>query len=126
MKRRREQFQKTIDEGYRAQAKSGQSALRQMQQAEVPATVLVNSESWGYFQSILQADIEGLGRVLSALQGSALGDSSFDAGPMAAHKALQMQVKAQMDTLVEVLALPKRIIEQGEKAALALQDYTDQ
>ncbi len=93
MKRRRGEFQKDLEAGHRAQAKASQAALRQMQQAEVPAGVLVNSESWGYFQSILQADIEGLGKLLESLQDSSLGNSSYDHGTLAEDKAIAQQIK---------------------------------
>ena len=45
---------------------------------------------------------------------------------MAEQKARLIEATAQRSTLQEVLSLPKRIIEQGEKAKIALSRLTDE
>ena len=97
--------------------------LRAMKHAAVPMTAVVRSPEWTYFLELLQGEIERLDAEAMALTQAYAVEPSFDPIRMAEAKALIMRVTVQRDTLQTVLALPKEIFEQGEKAELALATY---
>ena len=87
---------------------------------------VTGSQEWDFFLSLLQAEIEGLTKYIDSQQSSYVSDPSFDPTHMAEQKARLIEATAQRSTLQEVLSLPKRIIEQGEKAKIALSRLTDE
>ena len=122
----RADFQKALENRKRQAFHRREKEIRQLAQAEVPMTAITSTKEWDYFLSLLQAQIDMLDNSLQAMEQGHVLDPSFSYEDMARQKALMMQVRAQKETLEEVLGLPKQIIEQGEKAKLVLRTYSDQ
>jgi hypothetical protein len=122
----RKQYQEALDRQKREHVRGNVTQLKQMAQAKVPAEAVTGSAEWDYLLSLIEAKIEELGNSLAVLGEASASDLTFSHEVMAQQKALMMQVKAQKDTLEAVRDLPKQIIEHGEKAQFALQEYTDQ
>ena len=125
MPRAREDFEKRMRETRRLDVKRHERDLRQMAQAAPAVDVLTKSAEWNYFMSLLQAKIDELTALLEGLTQALAASTDYDMASMAREKACVQAITAQRDTLQNVLALPKQIIEHGEKAGLALHDYSD-
>jgi hypothetical protein len=122
----RQEFRDVLERQRRDRVQRHETEIRQIAQAEVPMSAITGSAEWDYMLSLLEAQIEVLGNTLAAMGEAHALDPSFSHEDMARQKALMMQVAAQKDTLERVRDLPKQIIKEGEKAKLALHNYTDQ
>jgi len=122
----RADFQKTLEESRRERVRRRAREIRQVAQAAAPAEILTGSQEWDYFITLLQSQIDTLQKILMALRDSAASDLSFEHSDLARYKAQEMRISAQIDTLQQIIALPKQIIEQGEKAKLVLKQYADE
>jgi len=94
-------------------------------QAEVPIAAVTGSVEWDYLLSLIQAKIEKLELALASMEEGHTLDADFSYESMVRQKVFMLQFRIQKDTLEKVRDLPKQIIEQGEKAKLALHEYTD-
>ena len=121
----RKEWQEHIEKSQKERARRNERELRQIAQSEVPIAAMTGSGEWDYFLSILQGQIDALSAALMTLRAGNVLDPSFEYSDLAARKAQEMQVAIQIDTLEHVRDLPKQIIDQGEKAKLALHKYVD-
>jgi hypothetical protein len=121
----RKKFQDDLEIKRREKVLRNERELRQIAQSEVPISAMTGSAEWDYFLSIVQGQIDALGAALMTLRAANVLDPSFEHADLAMRKAQQMQLAVQIDTLERVRDLPKQIIEQGEKAKLALHKYAD-
>jgi len=126
MSHSRSAFDASVREARDKQAKGNRRELEQTAQAAVPIHALVGTKDWDYFLSLIQAKIDSLTAGLKGLQEAGANDPSYDHGTLAAHKAMTMQLSVQKETLEQIVALPKKIIEQGEKANFALRGIAEE
>ena len=121
----REEWDKLVETRKRETVKRREREIRQVAQAKVPAAALLEDPNWDFFLSLLQAKVEELESHLRALHGAQEHDMSCDPVTLSQQKAQMMSAAVQKATLEQVIAFPKQIIEQGEKAQLALKQYAE-
>ena len=122
----RQDHQRVVELRKRDHAKAREQELRQAAQAEIPIKDVTGSEAWDYFLSLLQAEVAKIDNALDSLQESTATDFDYDHASLARNKALTQQLMVQKETLAQVIALPKQIIDQGEKAKIVLRDYLEE
>ncbi len=122
----RKEFEQALEKRRLELVHKRRSEITQVAQATVPVEALTKSAEWNFFLSVLQSHIEELAGVIEGLRVADSVSPSFEHSDLAARKAQLMALHAQKATLERVRDLPKEIFEQGEKAKLALHDYTDQ
>ena len=121
----RAEFNALIEERTKRKAFAQKAELRQLVQSTVPIKSLTQSAEWNYYLSLIQTKIEELGGILAALQESQTLDPSFTHEGLASYKAQMMRVAEQKRTLEQVIDLPAKILQEGEKAQFALRSVED-
>jgi len=122
----REEFVASIETRRKRKVRENERSFQQIAQAAVPAAAITGSKEWDFLLSLMQAEVERLDQVVQGLTEAYAIDPSFDPIKMSEAKAAIRIAVAQRDTLKSVMALPKEIIEKGEQAQLALQQYSDE
>ena len=122
----RVEFEADVAARRKRKVRENERTFQQIAQAAVPAAAVTGSAEWDYLLSLMQAEVERLDKVIQGLTEAYAIDPSFDPIRMSESKAAIRTAVAQRDTLRSVITLPKEIIEKGEKAQLALQQYADE
>lgn len=92
----------------------GRGSFRQLEQAEVWAAQLTKDANWNVFLQVLAAQRKETADHLDRIEASELmPGTGYDPVGMATTRAAKQALKARLDTLDEVMALPKDIIEDG-------------
>ena len=122
----RVEFEADLVKRRKQKVKERERDFQQMAQAAVPAAAVTGSAEWDFLLSLIQAEVERLDAVVAALTEAYATEPSFDPIKMSEAKASIQRAVVQRDTLQSIVTLPKEIIEKGEKAQLALQQYADE
>ena len=121
----RSDYEQLRNKGRREQVATHQRELTHIAQAKVPMDIMTKSAEWDFYLSVLQAEIDKLDALMNVMQEADAREASFSYEELARQKALRMQIAVQKDTLEQVIRFPKEIFEKGEKAAIALRDYSE-
>jgi hypothetical protein len=100
--------------------------LRQVAQAVPAMESLTGDKHWDQFVSVLQARLEQTSNELAELQETAMLNESCNGESLVWYKMRFRILRARIDTLHEVIALPKILLEEGEQAAALLKKHQDE
>ena len=115
-----EDYQELLEKKAKDKLNGQRPQLEYLKQAQVKMELLTGDPHWDTFLSYLQNALEGLRLVEERFEKELIAPDLVDHGDIMKVKHGLVQVSAQINLLEGILALPKDIIESGEKAKALL------
>ena len=116
----REEYADLLEKKQKNKMNGERPTLEYLVQAQVKMELLTGNQHWDIFLSYLQSALEGLKITEDQYRDKLCSSSLVDSNEIMLTKMGLAETKGQITLLEGIIALPKDIIESGEKAKAVL------